>query len=718
MHITQTFFSRTSAVFAAAILAFAFAAPAARGQAAAQFADAAIEAVKAGDFAKLGDMVVAQKNLAQNAFFNLELRICTYHESAPPEQIEDYKSTLNQLGIIYKLRHNDARLAEREQWFKKLGPPQYAKRVEALQAYDKGIEANDNATKTANEADYRTAIGEYTKSANASLEIADWWFAYGAAFRNGWCYRKIDDNFAAAYWFKKAEAFAEKGGEQTKSSLDETRGAMQELRTYDKIKRDDLIDINLDLEASRKKHEEDYKKSLVVEVDPGSGNAGAEGGVLRPPVPEAEFEWVDDEGFKADKVDLSRQHFPWFPLQWNAENPTTEPFYYLAEFKKDAKDLEFRFLGEQATADWDGKLRIDPDGPDGKDRGKIVKLKKGKPVNFTYTAYYDDGGERDITVELVDIALQEKVYGTPFKWADQGQLIFRIRGASAIKGKLRGNDVTIVDCNSSSRFNDYGEDAIIIGKGKDARVEPLGRYVYLQQESGLYPYEVKIVRKDGNLMRSRPYNGELAPLRVEYETKSGIRPTFLVAQGSGEASDFFIDLTRAMDGIVWVPATTLKIYRGYFITGKGRNEGSVLIGPGRSRGFKIETGKINVWKLGGAGEKGFWLDAKIKHEDGDPSVVEVIGKSLRVYGNDGEEYFNFLGGRPTPKVELRRGDANGSRIGTEEMKEPSGTSIPRDEYFFPSTVKVKNAKGDVVGRLELSKHPIFGDAASEWIKAD
>lgn len=686
----------------------------------AQNINAFIQAVEAaidkGDFTGLRSLVDKGRDLSVRTALTFERNIVNASASDDEEAIEKNRNYMNQLAVTYKLAHDDPFLSDREKWFKKLSKEQLVQRGLAQKGLNEGFAAKEKATATGNAEQWNEAIKAFDMMMRTALEYGDSFLAVSGSEQCAVAYKALSKDFEEGYYWLKTEKIAEEAN--LGRARDNAKAELASMKNYGKIKRPDLIDLSLSISEAKKAWEVAYKKSLVVEAP-----EGAEGESLAPPKPAAEIVFVDDKKFRTVKFDPAKTPVPFYPLR-GPESPTASPFYWvsakdrIAAFERGLKDFQYFPFGEKATVDYDGKLYVDYDGPEGKGKRKQIKLKAKKPVNVNFTAYYDDGGKRKLSLELIDTAFETDVFGIRYKGDPKGRAQFLFRSKSAIQGKIRGHDVTLVDANSSTRFSDYGEDAVIIGKGKSARVDPLGRYIFLPQEDGLYPYEIKFPQKDGNLIRTRPFSGELAPLRVEWKGAGKVKPTFLVAKGEGEFTDFYVDLMKATDELIWIPATTLRVAYGWIEVGRGKKAKTILIGPGRPKGFKVETGKINTWQLGGAGEKGFWLDAKIQRPVDDSRAVEVDGPSVRVYGNGGEVYHNFLVHRPTPDVEIRKEDPNGSVVGRGTMKLPAGNDFPANEMYFPADFRIDRApRGALVGRLK-EKHPIFGEMVSEWLKVE
>ena len=314
----------------------------------------------------------------------------------------------------------------------------------------------------------------------------------------------------------------------------------------------------------------------------------------------------------------------------------------------------------------DGKIFIDSAGT-----GKFKKIKvKSKPSSAKFEVNYPDNSTLRLTMALWEETPNFKLFGTRFN-NSKSHTFTRLaaRNTTGLAGKIRGNDVTFIDNNANGVYHDEGIDAIMVGKGKNARIDPFGRYVMLKETNGYYPYELKLNKKDASLVRTRPYKGQLAPLRVDLKTASGARPSFLIVKGNGEDASAYYDVAKAIDEPIWLPVGGYQVRQGYFTIGKGKKQSHIFIGPGRSGVFKVEAGKVNTWEMGGSGEQGFWLLGKLSRGS-DPTEVIAENKELRVFGNFGESYFGFTAEDHRPASDDRTPQGRRERQEGRQCRDP------------------------------------------------
>ena len=133
---------------------------------------------------------------------------------------------------------------------------------------------------------------------------------------------------------------------------------------------------------------------------------------------------------------------------------------------------------------------------------------------------------------------------------------FQWRGVTQVQGSMRGRQVSFIDSSGNGIFDDPGVDTVIVGAGKDARVDPYGRYVFLEEDNGWFPFEIKMATRNASVIRTRPYRGDLARIQLVY--KGGKRPEYLIVQGTGEDAAFFFERDNRMR--VTVPNWLKKVF--------------------------------------------------------------------------------------------------------------------------------------------------------------
>ena len=252
--------------------------------------------------------------------------------------------------------------------------------------------------------------------------------------------------------------------------------------------------------------------------------------------------------------------------------------------------------GEHTFKNEKGKLLFDPDGK-GKAAEERLKVQLGKPEVLTFKQRsLPDGSKVDARFLAMEPpnAFTVNGVGMSFKAAGPNDpLRIRWQGASAVTSKFDGWDITIFDDSADGKFDAYGDDSVMISKGKVGRVVPLSRYVYV----GDLLFEMKLDPSGQNL-RFKPYDGPIALIQFEYVATT--MPAFMILEGLNENAQFFINLMDCKDKPMWVPPGEYKFRSGYFAFGDGEKRETISVGNTKSMQFKVAEGTLNKVQMGGA----------------------------------------------------------------------------------------------------------------------
>lgn len=697
--------------------------PAASGQDVDKFVKEFEKAFGARDFTQMRSLTSGSRSLAKRGAKTYEGWICQLAakgDEGSLERASNIESVLDELAVVYKLEHKDEFIHQRVAWLKGLDVAQKKQRWDAIKQSNDGYNHSIRGKNEGGDEHFKNAVEPFMKAISISNQLKDWSSAADDASQLAFCFQTLNDGFAACYYAHVALGAANNGG--IRSAYAEGNGKVfARAKEKKQVYYPEIIRIDLPLEESRKQYEVDAAEKARVKPDPeGKGDGGAKGSGgggsgLTPPTSEAPFEFVDHKKkFKASKVDLGGKVPQVSYLNGRPEEPSIYPFARYNNFEKGSDERDFFLPGAKIKND--GKIFIDSAGT-----GKFKKIKvKAKPSTAKFDVKYADNSKLKLTMALWEENPNYQLFGTRFNNPNSHKFTrLAARNTTGLSGKIRGNEVTFIDNNANGVYHDEGVDAIMVGKGKTARIDPFGRYVMLKEANGYYPYELKMNKKDASLVRTRPYKGQLAPLSVSMKTATGVKPSFLIVKGNGEDASAYFDIAKAIDEPIWLPVGRYQIRQGYFTLGKGKKQSHIFIGTGRSGAFEVEAGKINTWELGGSGEQGYWLLGKFERGS-DASEVVADNKELRVFGNFGESYFGFTsqGDRPLPTIEIRKEDENGKKVGSAKTRNASGNGIQYIDLWFPANVAIKNCpRGKLVGQLTL-EHPVLGTAKSAWLNID
>jgi hypothetical protein len=218
-----------------------------------------------------------------------------------------------------------------------------------------------------------------------------------------------------------------------------------------------------------------------------------------------------------------------------------------------------------------------------------------------------------------------------WKWASSG----------ALEGKVAGAKIAIIDQNNNGRFNDFGEDAIVIGKSDSAAY--LSKVVNIG--GSLYELEIS---DDGSEIGYKPYTGKAGMLNLVKDFESKGKLTAVVVRN--ENGDFSFELADAKRGML-LPEGLYSIVSGKVEMGKE----SCLIRSGECKPIRVTADEPAIFAWGGP------IQAKFDYTR-EGEEVTFSPQSLWFFGKAGEEYHNWVPDGAPPKFIIR--DENGREITT------------------------------------------------------
>ncbi|MFT7616820.1 MAG: hypothetical protein ACI97A_000450 [Planctomycetota bacterium] len=682
------------------------------------------KAVDTNNYEAQGKLVDGNKNLAFSAFFIFEKTWASAKVAKNEEFSEKQMNNMINLAASYRTKHKSKFLSTRRLRVETYGDEQLTAYLGAAKSAEDGYAVYQKGAADGNEVPMKGAIGHYTAAARAYLKIKDHFLATQNAAFVGDCWKRSGVHFNSAYWYRTAAAPAQAAG--VTDMFPEINGALASMREKRQVEFPELINIKLSMADAQAA----YNKALLARntIDPSAGGGeesdGKKGrgqkrdfGPLKAPTTEDPFEFFTDKGFKEKSFALfSKIKVPYYNFGMvRPNNPDKAPFFQYVTLEKDKGLIDSsRFLPDSEIG-YDGKVLYK--GKNDK-KAKAIKV-KNKWTKIKQKIVYPDGTKRNITNMVMDWGAEDKsLFSASYRLIDAAKYKkLAWHGATGVSGKVRGHNVTILDCNGNGIFRDTGEDAVMIGKGKSARIEPLGRFIMLDGPGGRYPYEFKVNSRSGNQVRSRPFKGSLAPIIVDFKTASGARPDFLIIKGSGEDAEAYFDIVKAMDEPMWIPPGRYQIHLGYFTFGSGKKMSHILIKGGRSAPLIATSGQLSTWELGGSGEYGFRMRGKFEAGEKSGEVV-VSGKDIEVFGNHGEVYFNLHAERIAPMAVVKKDSGTGKTLGKKQMKiMEKGEKL---ELWSPGNVTIKNCGSNSTKRFgQLSfKHGILGNIVSDWMRVE
>ena len=244
-------------------------------------------------------------------------------------------------------------------------------------------------------------------------------------------------------------------------------------------------------------------------------------------------------------------------------------------------------------------------------------------VNGTALVVDHDGdGETDVKVSgkygLVTLRGKStggNTYNYSMRLVNQGGG-WMYAASGAAQGKIANQKVQIIDQNNNGRYNDYGKDAMIIGRGKNASF--LSKVVNVRGK--LFSIDVAA---DGSEIDFEPFAGGqgMIDMTSQFATKGKLLAA-IVQSADGQHS--FALSGKALE----VPAGDYHLYNGR--VGMGRNV--VVFSKGASKSITVKAGASETVALG----EPLNIDFRYVRQPGRvimaPQLVSYVGRFGEVYG--------------------------------------------------------------------------------------
>jgi hypothetical protein len=199
---------------------------------------------------------------------------------------------------------------------------------------------------------------------------------------------------------------------------------------------------------------------------------------------------------------------------------------------------------------------------------------------------------------------------------------------SAMAGRLLEQDVKLVDLNGNGRYDDYGADAMIFGKGTS------GSYLSKVVSTGGKLYEIN-VSADGSSIESSPWTGETGTLNVTSGFKAN--GSLFSAVVLDEKNHFSFELSSNKSGLV-VPSGDYRIMFGFVKNGAEQAK----IRAGNSKPITVTTGKTTSLTWGTP------LEIEFNYVVNKDKLTVPI--DIKFFGSLGEEYYDFKPEALSPRI--------------------------------------------------------------------
>lgn len=204
----------------------------------------------------------------------------------------------------------------------------------------------------------------------------------------------------------------------------------------------------------------------------------------------------------------------------------------------------------------------------------------------------------------------------------------------AMTGRIGSERFMILDQNGNGRFDDFGADALVIGRGKVASF--LSRVVPV--DGKLYELEVT---PDGSGATLAPFTGPTGSLDLgsDFETKAKLRSVVLTS----DKGDLSFELSGAVAAkqAVTLPAGHYSIHSGEVVLGKSH----ATLGPGRASGIEVPADGSASLAWGGP------VDAEFTYQRGG-GKLQIGPNDIKYFGRAGELYSSFMPLGSSPHFEV------------------------------------------------------------------
>ena len=206
---------------------------------------------------------------------------------------------------------------------------------------------------------------------------------------------------------------------------------------------------------------------------------------------------------------------------------------------------------------------------------------------------------------------------------------WRYAPGGAVVGKLKGILVKVFDQNNNGFYDDYGTDAMIVGKGGAAGL--LSKVV--NAGGALYNFEISA---DGMQASFSPFVGETASIDVcsDYDSRGKL----IAAVVSSEDGEHHFNAAAGGKKPFLVPAGTYTVSSGY-VTKAGE---SVHMRTGKMVPFALKPGQVRDLEWGGP------VVAEFDYTVNEETIT--VPPNVAFFGRAGEEYHTFWPEAKSPKI--------------------------------------------------------------------
>jgi hypothetical protein len=199
---------------------------------------------------------------------------------------------------------------------------------------------------------------------------------------------------------------------------------------------------------------------------------------------------------------------------------------------------------------------------------------------------------------------------------------------SAMAGRLLGQDVKLIDLNGNGRYDDYGADAMIFGKGS------AGSYLSKVVSTGGKLFQIEVAA-DGSSIKSAPFEGPTGTLNLASGFK--VDGNLFSAVVLNEKDNCSFELSGNKNGLV-VPAGDYRFMFGFVRNGAEQSK----IRSGHSKPITVTAGKTTAVTWGTP------LEIDFRYTVNKDQLTVPI--DIKFFGKLGEEYYDFKPEALSPRI--------------------------------------------------------------------
>ena len=336
----------------------------------------------------------------------------------------------------------------------------------------------------------------------------------------------------------------------------------------------------------------------------------------------------------------------------------------------------------------------------------IEKGPDGKPLKYQYFLQATGQQEVQFGMEMNNSVVEVET------------ISLRIRTGCYTKGKILGQKIQLYDDNSNGIFGDaYAMDSDYITHGEWRHLRPDAMLVGREKIARPYSTCTKIDDKwyaldiDNYGRNLTATEVEVATGTLDYSWSGETEPTYLVLHLIHEQHQFIFFNVAGHKGPVELPIGEYEIACGKIETKKKGQAKQIRIYHGKSDYIRVYEGEETKLAMGAPFT--FTFETRTAGKD-----FTVDGKSVNVWGRNGELYTQFFDLVPQPMVSIRSKESKKVVIKGDKMRLASREDFYEDRFcqWHPMDYTYENKRAEELeARLEAkSIKYLGGPVTSEW----